>query len=140
MVALLWIYLLTLCLAGCGDNPEPAARTGWWPRENQAIRYRVRFDEMATSTSDPDSPDEGSYDYSVSISREDAEHVRISVKCEKMVIDGRTPSTQHLVQRGQRLKQKRNIGGIFLDPTGRRPELQAVELGPPRRGVLLLSK
>jgi len=91
-VVLLWVCLLPFFPAGCGDNPEPAARTGWWPRDNQAIRYRVRFDETAASTSDPNSPDEGSYDYIVSISREDAEHVRISVKCEKMVIDGRVLS------------------------------------------------
>jgi len=91
-IVLLWACLLPSFLAGCGENPEPAARTGWWPHENQTIRYRVWFDEAATSTSDPDSPDEGSYDYIVSISKEDAERVRISVRCEKMVIDGRVLS------------------------------------------------
>jgi len=91
-IVLLWACLLPSFLAGCGENPEPAARTGWWPHENQTIRYRVSFDEAATSTSDPDSPDEGSYDYIVSISKEDAERVRISVRCEKMIIDGRVLS------------------------------------------------
>ncbi len=91
-VVLVWACFLPFFLAGCGENPESTIKTGWWPHENQVVRYRVWFNEVATSTSDPDSPDEGMYDYIVSVSKEGADRVRISVRCEKMVIDGQVIS------------------------------------------------